>query len=545
METIKKVRCAIYTRKSSDEGLEKEFNTLEAQREAGENFVMSQKALGWEIIPDHYDDGGYSGGNMNRPALEQLFKDIEANKVDMIVVYKIDRLTRSLMDFSKMIELFDAHNCSFVSVTQNFNTADSMGRLMLNVLLSFAQFEREISGERIRDKVAASRKKGMWTGGTVPFGYIPINKKLVVKEDEAEIVRFMFDGYVKYKSITGICKLIKDKFGEEYRREMVKRILRNPIYVGKVKHKKELYDGQHEALVSQEIFDEVAKIRASKDLTKRTCLYKRNEVGILRGILFCGCCHTKMTPTATNGHKVRRYYYTSTKAKYYGYHACQNGAVAVPILDEAVLQIITPMLRDSALLNGLVKEIAPDRVKEIFKIMQKPDLLLKQMSELDKSLVVRKLIERITVQYDSLEIKWTELALDMLPAKYQKRTSDGIMSIPTPLARTKDLLQVTIPEIVEPIPVINKELVRALGKAFRYQKILSTSKITIAELAAQEEIDSGFLGRIIRLTSLSPDIIKSVLAGTQPANFILQSLMRSDIPPIWSEQRKLYGFPEV
>lgn len=545
METIKKVRCAIYTRKSSDEGLEKEFNTLEAQREAGENFVMSQKALGWEIIPDHYDDGGYSGGNMNRPALEQLFKDIEANKVDMIVVYKIDRLTRSLMDFSKMIELFDAHNCSFVSVTQNFNTADSMGRLMLNVLLSFAQFEREISGERIRDKVAASRKKGMWTGGTVPFGYIPINKKLVVKEDEAEIVRFMFDGYVKYKSITGICKLIKDKFGEEYRREMVKRILRNPIYVGKVKHKKELYDGQHEALVSQEIFDEVAKIRASKDLTKRTCLYKRNEVGILRGILFCGCCHTKMTPTATNGHKVRRYYYTSTKAKYYGYHACQNGAVAVPILDEAVLQIITPMLRDSALLNGLVKEIAPDRVKEIFKIMQKPDLLLKQMSELDKSLVVRKIIERITVQYDSLEIKWTELALDMLPAKYQKRTSDGVMNIPTPLARTKDLLQVTIPEIVEPIPVINKELVRALGKAFRYQKILSTSKITIAELAAQEEIDSGFLGRIIRLTSLAPDIIKSVLAGTQPANFILQSLMRSDIPPIWSEQRKLYGFPEV
>ena len=545
METIKKVRCAIYTRKSSDEGLEKEFNTLEAQREAGENFVLSQKALGWEMIPDHYDEGGYSGGNMNRPALEQLFKDIEANKVDMIVVYKIDRLTRSLMDFSKMIELFDAHNCSFVSVTQNFNTADSMGRLMLNVLLSFAQFEREISGERIRDKVAASRKKGMWTGGTVPFGYIPINKKLVVKEDEAEIVRFMFDGYVKYKSITGICKLIKDKFGEEYRREMVKRILRNPIYVGKVKHKKELYDGQHEALVSQEIFDEVAKIRASKDLTKRTCLYKRNEVGILRGILFCGCCHTKMTPTATNGHKVRRYYYTSTKAKYYGYHACQNGAVAVPILDEAVLQIITPMLRDSALLNSLVKEIAPDRVKEIFKIMQKPDLLLKQMSELDKSLVVRKLIERITVQYDSLEIKWTELALDMLPAKYQKRTKDGVMSIPTPLARTKDLLQVTIPEIVEPIPVINKELVRALGKAFRYQKILSTSKITIAELAAQEEIDSGFLGRIIRLTSLAPDIIKSVLAGTQPANFILQSLMRNDIPPIWSDQRKLYGFPEV
>lgn len=545
METIKKVRCAIYTRKSTDEGLEKEFNTLEAQREAGENFVMSQKAQGWEILPDHYDDGGYSGGNMNRPALERLFADIEADKIDMIVVYKIDRLTRSLMDFSKMIEIFDAHNCSFVSVTQNFNTADSMGRLMLNVLLSFAQFEREISGERIRDKVAASRKKGMWTGGVVPFGYIPINKKLVVKEREAEIVRFMFDGYVKYKSITGICKLIKDKFGEEYRREMVKRILRNPIYIGKIRHKDVFYDGQHEALVSQEIFDEVAKIRASKDLTKRTCLYKKNEVGILRGILYCGCCHTKMTPTATNGHKLRRYYYTSTKAKYYGYHTCQNGSVAVAVLDEAVLQIITPMLRDTALLNGLVKEIAPDRIKEIFKIMQKPELLLKRMSELDKSLLVRKLIERIIVQYDTLEIKWTELALDMLPAKYQKKTTSGVMTIATPLSRTKDLLQVSIPEIVEPVPTINKELVRALAKAFRYQKILTTTKISLAELAAREETDAGFMGRILRLTCLAPDIIKSVLAGTQPADFILQPLVRNEIPPIWAEQRKLYGFPEI
>ena len=545
METIKKVRCAIYTRKSTDEGLEKEFNTLEAQREAGENFVMSQKAQGWEILPDHYDDGGYSGGNINRPSLERLFADIEADKVDMIVVYKIDRLTRSLMDFSKMIEIFDAHNCSFVSVTQNFNTADSMGRLMLNVLLSFAQFEREISGERIRDKVAASRKKGMWTGGVVPFGYIPINKKLVVKEREAEIVRFMFDGYVKYKSITGICKLIKDKFGEEYRREMVKRILRNPIYIGKIRHKDVFYDGQHEALVSQEIFDEVAKIRASKDLTKRTCLYKKNEVGVLRGILYCGCCHTKMTPTATNGHKLRRYYYTSTKAKYYGYHTCQNGSVAVSVLDEAVLQIITPMLRDTALLNGLVKEIAPDRIKEIFKIMQKPELLLKRMSELDKSLLVRKLIERIIVQYDTLEIKWTELALDMLPAKYQKKTTDGVMIIATPLSRTKDLLQVSIPEIVEPVPTINKELVRALAKAFRYQKILTTTKISLAELAAREETDAGFMGRILRLTCLAPDIIKSVLAGTQPADFILQPLVRNEIPPIWAEQRKLYGFPEI
>ena len=215
------------------------------------------------------------------------------------------------------------------------------------------------------------------------------------------------------------------------------------------------------------------------------------------------------------------------------------------VLDEAVLQIITPMLRNTALLNGLVKEIAPDRIKEIFKIMQKPELLLKRMSELDKSLLVRKLIERIIVQYDTLEIKWTELALDMLPVKYQKKTSDGVMTIATPLSRTKDLLQVSIPEIVEPVPTINKELVRALAKAFRYQKILTTTKISLAELAAREETDAGFMGRILRLTCLAPDIIKSVLAGTQPADFILQPLVRNEIPPIWAEQRKLYGFPEI
>lgn len=545
METFKKIRCAVYTRKSTDEGLEKEFNTLEAQREAGENYIMSQKAMGWELIPDHYDDGGYSGGNMNRPALEQLFADIRARKVDMIVVYKIDRLTRSLIDFAKMMELFDAYNCSFVSVTQNFNTADSMGRLMLNVLLSFAQFEREISGERIRDKIAATRKKGMWTGGVVPFGYIPLNKKLVVKEEEAEIVRFMFEGYLKYQSITAVCKLIKENYHQEFRREMVKRILKNPIYIGKVKHKTVFYDGIHEPLVSAETFEAVAKLRAGKDVTKRTCLYKKNEVGILRGILICGCCQTRMTPTLCCSHHTRKYYYTSTKAKYYGYHTCQNGAVSVAVLDEAVLQIITPLLKDINVLNGLVEEIAPDKIKEIYKIMQYPDKVLAKMSELDKSLLVKKLIAKITVEYDTLEIKWTPLAKEMLPPAYLSKTVEDVMIIPTPLARTKDLLQVTIPEIVDPAPVINKELVRALAKAFKYQKILRDTNITITELAASEERDPAFLGRIIRLTSLAPDIIKAILVGNQPADFVLQPLLRDDIPPIWAQQRKLFNFPEI
>lgn len=200
MEDQKQIRCAIYTRKSTDEGLEKEFNTLEAQREAGENFVMSMKHQGWVILPDHYDDGGFSGGNLKRPALKRLMADVEKGKVDMIVVYKIDRLTRSLLDFAQLVQTLEKNDCSFVSVTQHFNTCDSMGKLTLNILLSFAQFERELGAERVRDKIAASKKKGMWTGGPAPLGYDIKEKKLIINPEEAEVVKFIFDDYLKTKS---------------------------------------------------------------------------------------------------------------------------------------------------------------------------------------------------------------------------------------------------------------------------------------------------------------------------------------------------------
>src|SRR5574344_830541 len=200
MEPQKKIRCANYTRKLTDEGLEKEFNTLEAQREAGENYIKSFKLQGWEALPEHYDDGGFSGGNLKRPALQQLLKDVENGKVDMIVVYKIDRLTRSLLDFAQLVKTLESHNCSFVSVTQNFNTCDSMGKLTLNILLSFAQFERELGAERVRDKIAASKKKRMWTGGPTPLGYDIKEKKLIINPEEAEVVKFIFDDYLKTKS---------------------------------------------------------------------------------------------------------------------------------------------------------------------------------------------------------------------------------------------------------------------------------------------------------------------------------------------------------
>lgn len=329
---MEEIKCAIYTRKSTDEGLEKEFNTLEAQREAGENYVKSQRHQGWVLVEEHYDDGGFSGGNMKRPALQRLLDDIKHGKINMIVVYKIDRLTRSLVDFSKMVDIFDKYHCSFVSVTQNFNTSDSMGRLTLNMLLSFAQFEREIGSERVRDKTAASRKKGMWTGGVVPYGYRSINKKLEIEPREEEAVKFMFEMYLKYKSVMAVCKLLTENGYRDFRRDALLRMLKNPTYMGKIKYKDELYDGQHKAIISPKIFESVQYILKTKEKNERTCLFNKNEVGILRGLITCGCCHSPMTPASCQSHGVRRFYYTSTKAKYFGYHHCSNGAVPVNLI---------------------------------------------------------------------------------------------------------------------------------------------------------------------------------------------------------------------
>ena len=269
-----RVRCAIYTRKSTEEGLDQAFNSLDAQREACEAYIRSQTHEGWRLVPIHYDDGGYSGGTLERPAIQRLLTDIEANKVDIVVVYKVDRLTRALSDFAKMVEIFDARAVSFVSVTQQFNTTTSMGRLTLNMLLSFAQFEREVTGERIRDKIAASKKKGMWMGGVVPLGYDVVDKRLVVNPAEAETVQTLFRLYLERGNVR-LVKEESDRLGlrtkarkpnngkrqgsELFARGHIYKILTNPLYVGKMPHKGELYPGEHAAIIPHEIWEAVQR----------------------------------------------------------------------------------------------------------------------------------------------------------------------------------------------------------------------------------------------------------------------------------------------
>src|SRR6187455_898914 len=262
-----RVRCAVYTRKSSEEGLEQEFNSLDAQREACEAYIASQKPEGWLLVPDRYDDGGISGATLERPALKRLLADIEARRVDVVVVYKIDRLSRALMDFAKLVEVFDRNHVTFVSVTQSFNTTTSMGRLTLNILLSFAQFEREVIGERIRDKFAASRKRGIWMGGFVPLGYDVKDRKLVVNEAEAKKVRMIFERFIKLGSATTLVRTLRaegvtGKYGKLVDKGFVYKLLNNRIYIGLAVHKETAYPGEHKAIVSQVLWDKVHSILA-------------------------------------------------------------------------------------------------------------------------------------------------------------------------------------------------------------------------------------------------------------------------------------------
>jgi site-specific DNA recombinase len=317
--------CAIYTRKSTEEGLEQEFNTLDAQREACQAYIISQKAEGWSAGKEQYNDGGFSGGNMERPALKKLMEDIRAGKVHIVVVYKIDRLTRSLMDFAKLVEVFDGHGVTFVSVTQSFNTTTSMGRLTLNVLLSFAQFEREVTGERIRDKISASKKKGMWMGGMIPFGYDCVDKKLLINKEDAKTVRLIFEKYLALGSVRRLkeyldgtsirSKLrVSDKGktwgGEKFSRGLLYKLLINPVYAGHTKHKDLVYDGQHEAILSLELWDQVQALMAQQTATIRGAQKSRPIGNLLRGML-CDIEGNKYSPSFTNKGKRQYRYYIS------------------------------------------------------------------------------------------------------------------------------------------------------------------------------------------------------------------------------------------
>jgi site-specific DNA recombinase len=352
------MKCAIYTRKSTSEGLEQNFNTLDAQREACENYVLSQKHEGWIVLPEFYDDGGFTGANMERPALKKLINDIESKKVDCIVVYKVDRLSRSLLDFVKLLEYFDKKKITFVSVTQHFNTNNSMGRLTLNILLSFAQFEREIISERTKDKISAARKRGQWTGGYPILGYDIRDKKLIINEKEADLVKIIFNTYLKecsllkvlnilnkkgYKTKIHIGKSGKSFGGKSYDKVDVSRILSNVLYVGKIKLRNEVYDGEQEGIISEELFYKVQSIKQG-NFHKRDRIKTTQSVALLRHLLWCKSCNKIMAPTYNSRENKKYSYYICTHATKLGYNNCNVRSVKSYDIENSVLTCLKELI---------------------------------------------------------------------------------------------------------------------------------------------------------------------------------------------------------
>ncbi len=357
---VRKLRCAVYTRKSSEEGLDMEFNSLEAQREACEAYVASHKQEGWLLVPDHYDDGGFSGGTLERPALKRLLADIEAGKVDIVVVYKIDRLSRSLMDFAKLVEAFDRRTVTFVSVTQAFNTTTSMGRLTLNILLSFAQFEREVTGERIRDKFAASRKKGMWMGGWAPFGYEVKDRKLVINDQDADTVRWIFRRFVTLGSATLLARELKQKdvrnrYGQAIDKGVLYKMLNNRTYIGDAVHKGTAYPGEHTAIVERKLWDQVHFI-LQESPRKRAAKHRAQTPALLKGLIF-DSAGVAMSPTHTRRRgKLYRYYVSQQTIKG---AAPSSAAFRVPAgeIEEIVVDQVRRVLASPELIVATWKQM--------------------------------------------------------------------------------------------------------------------------------------------------------------------------------------------
>jgi DNA invertase Pin-like site-specific DNA recombinase len=409
--SVTRKRCAVYTRKSTDEGLEKEFNTLDAQREACEAYVASQRAEGWTLVRDRYDDGGFSGGTLERPALKRLLDDIRAGLVDVIVVYKIDRLSRSLMDFAKLVEVFDAHGVTFVSVTQSFNTTTSMGRLTLNILLSFAQFEREVIGERIRDKVAASKARGMWMGGKVPLGYCVENRKLLPDEDEAARVRRVFTLFAETGSGVGTVRRlpaegITAKSGRPLDKGDVYKILNLRTYLGEVVHKGTVYPGEHQAIVPRELWDQVHAILQVSP-RKRAAANRQQEPALLKGLIF-GTDGRALSPShARKRGRLYRYYVAQRALKGDADDSIVRRISAAEI-EGAVMAQLRAMLVQPEIVVGTCQagrnDIPNMTEREVRKALSQLTPLWDELFPAEQQRIVRLLVERVTVGHDGADI---------------------------------------------------------------------------------------------------------------------------------------------
>ena len=538
--------CAVYTRKSSEEGLEQDFNSLDAQREACEAFILSQKTQGWKLA-GCYDDGGFSGGNIERPGVQRLLADIKLGRIKVVVVYKVDRLTRSLADFAKLVELFDSQGVSFVSVTQQFNTTTSMGRLTLNVLLSFAQFEREVTGERIRDKIAASKRKGMWMGGFAPMGYVPHERTLAVDEPRAHRVREIFDLYLQIGNVRGL-KLEIDARGWKtperegrrpgggrvFTRGHLYRLLSNPIYVGKISHKGVVHAGQHQAIVPEHVWM-ATQAKIAENTQGHSDRIGAAEPSLLAGLLQDGHGRVLRSTHAKKGNKRYRYYCTEASA---GEAALR---IPAPELEKAVHGELVRFLQDERQLLAAAPQLNAADTKALFASAAQATESLQGRSATDRLGAMNKLISQVKVHGTSLEIGIREAALRGAPSAGDARVH--WISVPAQLKRGNHAMRLVLRDQSTELRAPDASLIALLARANRWFDALRKGQHgSIASLAQEQHQDGRDVTRTVYLAFLAPDIVDRIVRGEQPIGLGVRRLLAMcPLPLDWGEQRKVLG----
>ena len=536
-------RCAIYTRKSSEEGLEQNFNSLDAQREACEAYIRSQVGEGWKLIRGDYGDGGYSGGSMERPGLAQLLADIRARKLDTVVVYKVDRLTRSLADFAKIVEVFDANGVSFVSVTQQFNTTTSMGRLTLNMLLSFAQFEREVTGERIRDKIAASKQKGMWMGGLVPLGYEANGRTLRIQEEEAETVRTLFRLYLEHGTVrkvkeevdrrgwtSSVRKAGSKHGGRPFSRGHLYYLLRNPIYAGRIAHREATFDGQHPAIIDRKTWDSVQAGLAA-NARERSSRPRVTEPSALQGKLFDETGALLTSDHAVKSGRRYRYYVSRESAdgsiRGGGQRVKRGWRLPAREIERLVSDAVTALMSDRAALTRVVREGE-------LETGQIPRLLEASLHWKGAPL---DLVQRVDLASGEMAIHFDFSAL--LDAKHVIVRHLVAVRLRKRGIEVRLVLDDSIPAVNKPDAALIKAVVRA---RVWFDDLVAGRAQSCAEIAKREGMTRRYVAHLLPLAFLAPDIVAAVLNGTQRVEITAETLTkRTHLSLHWPKQRSTLG----
>ncbi len=542
---MKKIRCAIYTRKSSEDGLEQEFNSLHVQREACASYVASQKHEGWVLVPDQYDDGGLSGGSLDRPALQQLLADIGDGKIDQIVVYKIDRLTRSLADFAKIVDILDATGASFVSVTQSFNTATSMGRLTLNMLLSFAQFEREVTAERIRDKIAASKRRGLWMGGQVPMGYDPDGRTLKINEPEAETIRTLYALYEQH----GTIRQVKEKAdalllrtrrrtlssgetrgGGAFDRGHIHHVLTNPVYAGRIRHKDQVHDGQHDSIIDPDRWDAV-QLRL-QGMASRIRLKKTpRHVSLLCGKIFDET-GDRLTPSHSKTKKGTRlrYYVSHRLIARSGEENLDGWRLPADQLEAQIGTLARSHLANPTFAGCLCLQ---SDASEIARVRSKLTELISEPERKD----ILPLVERIEIAPGKIMLRLDIKGVAAMLDTNADALDANALRIEAPFQVRKRGVETKI-ILADTTAARDETLIRNIALAHHWLERIKAGE-TFGDIAEASNISKRRVQHMIDLAFLAPDLVRNVLEGEQPLGFTSDWCKSRTLPSDWQDQRAL------